>query len=61
MFDKKDGSKARFNEEETIISTGPFKMVEYVPLSIAILLFELLLKSFAIIDYLIPGLLPLLY
>ena len=31
MFDKKDGSKARFNEEETVIGTGPFKMVEYVP------------------------------
>ena len=31
MFDKKDGSKARFNEEETVIGTGPFKMVEYEP------------------------------
>ena len=31
MFDKKDGSKARFNEEESVIGTGPFKMVEYVP------------------------------
>jgi peptide/nickel transport system substrate-binding protein len=33
MYVKADGTIARFNEQETQIGTGPFKLVEYVPSS----------------------------